>query len=82
MSEPEKRAPAERAPQEQHTFETLPPEVREDFERMAVRLGSELKIGNPRRVEGGWVAGIYTLDGQYGGDLMALDPLPDQPPPY
>jgi hypothetical protein len=84
MSDPGERAPAEHDPSkhdpaehvsgEQGTFEELPKEVREDFERMKVRLGSELTIGTPRRVKGGWVASIYTLDGQYGGDLMAMDP--------
>ncbi len=63
----------------QYTFDTLPKEVREDFERMKVRLGSELTIGNPRRVKGGWVVSVYTLDGQYGGDYMAVDPPSDLP---
>jgi hypothetical protein len=45
-------------PGEQYTFDQLPQKVREDFERMKVRLGSALTIGNPRRVNGGWIVGI------------------------
>ncbi len=78
MSDSGERAPSEHVPAGEYTFEQLPKEVREDFERRAVRLGSELKIGNPRRIKGGWVVGIYTLDGQYGGDYMAVDPPADQ----
>jgi hypothetical protein len=71
--------------EQQCTFEQLPPEVRGDFERMKLWLGSELTIRNPRRIKGGWIVGIYTLDGVYGGDYMAIDPPPDDPkrrPPW
>ena len=71
-------------PQEQLTFDQLPPWVRERFEVMRRRLGSALTIGNLRTVKYGWAASIFTLDGHNGGDVFVPDepaePLP--PPPW
>lgn len=53
-------------------FEELPPKVREDFQRMRGRLGPQLTLGNFRRTQDGWVATVFTLDGQDGGEFLVL----------
>ena len=68
-------------PQEQLTFDQLPPWVRERFDKMRRTLGPELTIGNLRTVKYGWAVSIFTLDGQNGGDFLVADEPAEKPPP-
>ncbi len=63
-------------PEEQLTFDQLPPKARQYFESTVARLGAGLTIGNLRRVQGGWAISIFDLEGHDGGEIIIMKEPP------